>query len=100
MKRHHLTPFMSWAEHQTTKAVLKNIDLLICMNQTHLDYCQEKLGYTGKFEVWDIPDLNQMPGFIPSTTPGIQTDINHIELTEQTYAIITKKVDKLISRIL
>lgn len=96
MKRHGLIPFMSWSEHQTTKAILKNVDLLICMNQSHLDYCQKNLDFQGKFEVWNIPDLNEMEGFIPSTVPGIKTDINHITLSEQTYEMIANKVDNLL----
>jgi hypothetical protein len=48
----------------------------------------------------DIPDLNEMPGFIPSTKPGIKVDINHIQLTEQTYQSITSKADNLLSRLI
>lgn len=99
MKRHDLIPFMSWREHQTTKSSLKNVDLLICLHQDHLDFCKHKLGYKGSYEVWHLPDLNQLPEFIPSTQPGIETDINHIQLTEQTFALITQKVDNLLRRI-
>lgn len=99
MKRKELISHMSWKERQTTKEILKDVDLLICMRQAHLDFCQNELGYAGKFEVWEIPGLNEMNGFIPSTEPGIETDINHIKLTEQTYELITKKVDSLVGRV-
>lgn len=99
MKRKNLVPYMSWKEQQTTAEVLKDVDLLICMRPVHLDFCQNQLGYRGKFEVWEIPDLNEMDEFIPSTEPGIETDINHIKLTEKTYELITKKVDDLVKEI-
>jgi protein-tyrosine-phosphatase len=99
IKRQQLIPFMSWQEQQSTKDLLKNVDLLICMRQTHLDYCQNILGYNRLFEVWDIPDLDEMDGFIPSTTLDANVDANHIKLTEQTYQTITQKVDNLITRL-
>jgi len=95
MKRNALIEFMSW-QQQTTKELLSGVDLLICMRQEHLDFCQNGMGYTGEFEVWDVPDLNEMDGFMPSTQSGLETDINHIELTEQTFRLIVEKVDKLI----
>lgn len=98
MKRYGLVPFMSWKECQTSKEVLKDVDLLICMRQFHLDFCQN-LGYKGRFEVWDVPDLEEVDSFIPSTVPGIGTDINHIQISEQTYEIITEKVDELVRRL-
>jgi len=69
------------------------------MRQEHLDFCQNELGYTGQFEVWNVPDLNEMDGFIPSTQLGLETDINHINLTEQTFELITEKVDNLVNKI-
>lgn len=99
MKRNALIEFMSWQQQQTTKELLNGVDLLICMRQEHLDFCQNEMGYTGEFEVWNIPDLNEMDGFIPSTQPGLKTDINHINLTEQTFELITEKVDNLVNKI-
>lgn len=99
MKRHNLIPFMSWKERQTTKEALKGVNLLICMNQLHLDFCQNEMGYAGKFEVWDVPDLKEMDGFIPPTVSGIETDINHIKLTEKTFLLIKEKVGNLIKNI-
>jgi len=100
IKRKNLVPYMSWKENQTTKEILHDVDLLICMDQTHLDYCQKNLGYTNKsFEVWNIPDLNNMKDFIPSDISGIKTDINHIQLTEKTFNLIVKKVDLLLTKI-
>lgn len=98
MKRHDLIEFMSWHERQTTKEILADVDLLICMRQEHLEFCQS-LGYKGKFEMWNIPDLNEMEGFVPSTLHGIETDINHIKLTEQTFKLIVGKVDNLVNKI-
>ncbi len=99
MQRHNLISFMSWKERQTTPEILKNVDLLICMRQEHLDFCQKELGYIGKFEVWEIPDLNEMDNFIPSIDLKIETDLNHIKLTEETYQLITKRVDDLVKSI-
>ena len=100
MMRNNLIQFMSWKQRQTTVEILKDVDLLICMTQSHLDFCQNELGYINKpSKVWGIPDLNEMNGFIPSTKPGIETDINHIKLTEQIYIVITQKVDDLVKRI-
>lgn len=96
MKRNNLISYMSWKEKQTTKEILKDVDLLICMRKSHLEYCQNELGYIGKFKVWEIPDLNEIDSFIPSTVHGIETDINHINLTEKTYKLITEKVDRLV----
>jgi protein-tyrosine-phosphatase len=96
MKRKELIPHMSWKERQATKEVLKDVDLLICMRQAHLDLCQNELDYVGKSEVWEIPDLNEMDDFIPSSKQGIETDVNHINLTEQTFNLIVGKVDSLI----
>ena len=100
MKRHNLIPFMSWSEQQTTASLLKDVDLLICMTQKQLDYCQKNLGYRDKpHEVWNIPDLNEMEGFIPSTRIDIKIDINHIQLTEEVYELIVQKVSDLHSRL-
>jgi len=91
---------MSWRERQTTTALLNEVDYLICMNQMIADKCVNDFGYKDKtIEVWNIPDLNEMDGFIPSKTPGIQVDINNIKLTEQVYGLITQKVDDLLTRI-
>ena len=98
LRKNGLVPYMSWQEHQTTPETLKDVDLLICMRPIHLDYCQ-KLGYTGKSEVWEIRDLNELPGFIPASTPGIETDIRLIQLTEQTYQDIVQKVDELAAKL-
>jgi len=90
---------MSWHQQQTTGDILKGVDRLICMRKEHLDFCRNELGYAGTSEVWDIPDLNEMKGFIPFSTPGIETDVNHIALTEQTYGFIVRKVDELAGKI-
>jgi protein-tyrosine-phosphatase len=100
IKRNNLIPFMTWNEQQTTKDLLQKVDLLVCMSQVHLDMCQHQYGYEGKpFEVWDILDLNEMTGFIPSNTPGVDVDTNHIKLTEETYSTIKQKVNDLVLRI-
>lgn len=100
MKREKLIPFMSWHERQTAKELLEGVDLLICMNKSHLEYCRNISGNADiPFEVWDIQDLNEMDGFIASDTPGIDTDINHIALTEQTFRIIAGKVDNLVNTV-
>jgi len=100
MKRKNLIPYMSWKERQTSKEILQDVDLLVCMRQSQLDFCKNKLGYTGKqSEVWEILDLGEMNGFISSPEAGIEKDINHIKLTEQTYGIITQKVDSLLARV-
>jgi protein-tyrosine-phosphatase len=96
MKRKKLISYMSWKERQTSKEILKDVDLLICMRQSHLDFCQNELGYIGKFEVWEIPDLNEVDGFVSSVDPGIETDVIHIKLTEETYELITEKVNNLV----
>jgi len=90
---------MSWHEQQTTKGLLTGVDFLICMRQEHLDFCKNEFGYNGQFEVWNIPDLNEMEGFIPSTQSGLETDINHINLTEQTFRLIAGKVNDLVNKI-
>lgn len=100
MQRNHLVPHMSWREQQTTAKVLEKVDYLICMRQVHLDYCVNELGFKGKpYEVWEVLDMNEMPGFIPSVVVGEETDMNHIRLSEQTYLEIVHKVDDLIKRI-
>lgn len=99
LEKNDLIPYMSWREKQTNKEILENVDLLICMRQIHLDFCQKELGYTNRpFEVWDIPDLNELDDFVPSDQPGVEGDINNIKLTEQTYKLLTKKVDNLIKK--
>ncbi len=98
MKRNELIPYMSWHENQTPKNALENVDILICMGKIHMEYCRKELGYKKPIEVWNIPDLNEMDGFIPSTVPGIETDINHINLTKKAFAEIKKKVDELFKR--
>lgn len=97
MKRLGLIEFMSWHEQQTTADMLKDVDLLVCMHAKHLGFCKE-LGYSGKAEIWDIPDLNEMPGFIPGTVHGYETDLNHIKLTDETFETIRKKADDLVNR--
>ena len=100
IENNNLIPFMAWKENQTTKNILKKVDLLICMRQSHLDYCINRLGYINKpTEVWEIPDIDDMKGFIPSTKRGIKTDINHIKLTDKIYRLITQKVDGLLTRV-
>lgn len=94
MKREDLIPFMSWSERQTTPGILKEADLLVCMNNTHLEFCR-KAGYTGRAEVWNIPDLAEMPEFVPAKDGG--TDADHIRLTEKTYRAIVQKADRLLA---
>ncbi len=100
IKKNALTPYMSWRERQSTKAILKNVDLLICMQQLHLDYCQKELGYDRAFEVWNIPDLDELYNPILASTLEIHKDIEEIQLTQETYRVITKKVDELLVRII
>jgi protein-tyrosine-phosphatase len=98
LKRHHLIDYMSWRERQTTSSMLHQTDRLITMNQLHADYCL-KLGFKGEYEVWSIPDLNEMKGFIPSSEkPSIEMDINHIELTEKTFSLIQNKADQFLRK--
>lgn len=100
MKRQSLIPYMSWKENQTTKEILKDVDLLICMNQIHLDYCQKNIGYINKsFEIWNISDLNEMEGYISSNKHGIKKDINNIQLTEKTFKVIADKINGLLIKI-
>ncbi len=96
MKRRNLISYMAWHERQTTKDILDKVDLLVCMQQEHLDYCQKKLGYTGQMVVWDIVDLDKMKGFMKEEGKDYEKDINHIELTEKTYSLITQKSDNLL----
>lgn len=98
--RNDLTSYMSWKQNQTTRESLKDVDLLICMRDSHLDYCQKELNY-GKhsFEIWDIPDLDEMEEFISSKKPNLEEDANLIKLTEKTFKKIVKKTDNLIKRL-
>jgi protein-tyrosine-phosphatase len=98
LKRHHLIEHMSWRERQTTSSMMGQADRLITMNQLHADYCL-KLGFKGEYEVWSIPDLNEMKGYIPSSQkPSIEMDINHIELTEKTFSLIKNKADQFLHK--
>jgi protein-tyrosine-phosphatase len=101
LKRQQLIPFMAWDSQQTTQKLLNEVDLLICMRQEHLDFCQQ-IGYQGKFAVWEVPDLNEVPEFIDDdgSRPTLKVDANHIQLSEQTYQLITQKVDRLLSSFL
>jgi protein-tyrosine-phosphatase len=101
MKRNLLISHMSWSERQTTLRMLAQVDLLVCMKLEHYEVCRDKFDYRGKYVVWDIPDLNEMPEFIPSTKSfDIDADINHIKLTEQTFQLIKQKADLLLKQII
>lgn len=90
---------MSLLPQQTTQENLAKIDLLVCMQPMHLDYCQKQLGYTGKFELWRIPDLGEMEDFVPENQSTREVDLNHIELSEKTFEMIRKRVEEVVERI-
>ena len=93
---YHLIPHMSFDSTNTTSDLLKRADLIIFMKQEHFDYAKENLGFEGSnYQIWNIPDLNEMPGF-SATKPN--EDL-YIKLTEEIYDSIKLNVDNLVKSI-
>lgn len=94
IEQYHLAPFMSPMSTQTTLELLHNADLIIFMKGNHHEFSKRQLGFLKEnFEVWDIPDLDDLPEYYS------MTDAKMLDATEQTFTLIRKEVDKLSKRL-
>ncbi len=85
---------------EVTAKILAEQDLIIFMEQVHLDYVREHLGYAGtNFEVWNVPDVTcgndneEKPKIVDPSELLCQA------MTEITFKDIRAKVDDLVKRL-
>jgi protein-tyrosine-phosphatase len=98
IEKEKLIPFQSINWQQTTKELLEQTDFTVFMQKEHYDYCREKLGFATKnYEIWNIKDLNKFLTF--SLGEPTATKIEKIKASDETYKIIKRKVDDLITRL-
>lgn len=89
LQNEKLISFETPTWQQTTEELLNSATYTIFLQPLHLKYCKERFNYSSDaYEVWDIPDLD---GFIDS-------EIERIQATEETYSKIRGKVDGLINQ--
>ena len=73
---------------KTTKEILEKSDVVVFMQELHLNIVKERLNFVPKkYFVWDISDINEPPPI---------NNIEKIEMCRDTYKKITHKVDELI----
>ncbi len=94
LQKYNLIPFMSPMPQQTTLALLQGADRIIFMRGNHHQFSRDELGWIGEnFEIWDIPDLDDLPGFEDLSA------VNVIDQTEKTFTDIQEKVDVLVKKL-
>ncbi|MBI3985003.1 MAG: hypothetical protein HY344_03635 [Candidatus Levybacteria bacterium] len=55
-------------------------------------FCRENLGFNSReYEIWDIRDLDKFP--------NLNTDLERMKKTEETFERIKEKVDGLINKL-
>lgn len=83
---------------EVTAEILAKQDLIVFMEQVHLDYVREHLGYTGtNYEVWHVPDVTcgteEQPKIVDAS------ELLCRDMTEITFKDIRAKVDDLVKRL-
>ncbi len=83
---------------QTQKTHLINADIIIFMRDVHYQKAKERFNFGGNYEIWDIPDINEIN--IPVTSEGYELDKQIILASETAFTKIRQKADELILRLL
>ncbi len=86
-KNYDLAEFEKVKWDQTTIETLKDQDLVVFMDNSHLDFCTQKFGFSGKYEVWNIEDFDETE---------LKDDMNVIQKSEETFSILKDKINNLI----
>ena len=94
LQNQKLIPYMSNMSTQTTPELLDTADLIIFMKGNHHTFSKNELGFVKEnYEIWDIPDIDDLPGFENFT------DMDAITASEQTFRDIKEKVEDLVKRL-
>lgn len=91
IKNNNFIEFMSNYWRKTSPEIIGENDVIVFMTQRHYDFCQDYVSQK-MFEIWDIEDIQDLGSTIRDSN-------SIIESSEDIYAVITKKVDNLISRL-
>lgn len=81
IKNNNLIPFMKAFPTQTTEELLLYADLTIFMTQHHYEYARDLFNFSGDYEVWSIPDLDQFH----DEDVSLDDDIARMHATEKTF---------------
>jgi protein-tyrosine-phosphatase len=96
-KHHKIAKHLAHTWTQTTTKVLSDVDIVIFMASIHHDRVEKEFNFKGKYETWDIPDLEDL-GIIPALNT-LEEDLKRIKFSEETYGKIQREVDTLIRTI-
>lgn len=77
---------------QVTPEILSLAGLVIFLGNNNYEYCREQLGFTGKYQVWDIPDLDVY-------ADGTEIEAELIKRTDEIFTMIISKTDILVSEL-
>lgn len=92
IEKNKLFYFMSFTFQKTSKELLANGDYTIFMERNIYEFCRENLGFNSReYEIWDIRDLDKFP--------NLNTDLERMKKTEETFERIKEKVDNLLQKI-
>lgn len=95
IQKHNLVNFEKPTWNLTTKEILEKSDFVVFMNDDIYDYCVNNLNFSSeKYETWKIIDTGP---YDPRWANA--TEMEKIEITENTFKEIKKKVDELIVRL-
>lgn len=88
LKQNHLIPFMKLASEKTTPDALKQADILIFFEEEHKIFAETMVPLQNKmYHIWEIPDI------VGTDIAG--NDMQRIQASEKTFAMIQQKVDEL-----
>ena len=94
---HDLLEFDKSKWDKTSKKMLNEADFVIFINDNHLDFCRQELGFTNdNYEMWGIKDLNEM-GF-DLHNQSLHRDMERIQASDMVFEQIKKRVDKLVEK--
>lgn len=95
IQNEHLIPSMTDHSTQTTRDLLDIVDLVIFMEDVHLNYAVETLQVApAKYEVWHVTDVESVQ---LSPEERKNHELTVMRQTEETFEKIKKKIDELLS---
>ena len=92
--RYNLIRFLSSTWTNTTSKHIVKPNIVIFMGKDNYKYCIEKFGPPKKYEIWHLPDFDDVD--LNCKPLDLVKELEYIKISENTFRLIRKKVDRLL----
>lgn len=96
--RYKLIPYMSKMWVETSAKLLLEANIIIFIDKSNYDYCQNAFGINTKYEIWNLIDFDDSD--LNNKKLDLKKESEYIMLSEKIFQQIKDNVDKLIKKYL